>query len=402
MPRFAYRAKDHALHLREGTIEADTEASALSRLGREGVFPISIAELGAPTASPLGAWPRRISSRTLAYTTHQLADLLGGGLPLLSALTLLANQTEHAALCRVIGSLAAAVRDGRSLSEALADHPRVFPPLYRSLVKAGEVGGGLEQALNRLAELGEHDAELRSRIVSASAYPLFVLGVAVAMTVFLMAYVIPKLSLVLLETGQLLPLPTRVLLALSAAVTRWWWALLLGGVASGVALRLWHASPAGRAAVDRALISIPALGALVRQVETARLSRNLGTLLGQGVPILQALEVVAEHLANVTLRAAVGRVRDAVRGGSSLAGALAATRQFPVFVSNMVAVGEEAGTVDAALLKVAAAYERDLDRTMRTLTTILEPVLLLLVGTMVLGIVLAMLLPVFQIGLGVP
>ena len=402
MPRFAYRAKDHALHVLEGTIEADTEAAALSRLGREGVFPVSIAELGAPSASPLRAWPRRVAPRTLAYTTHQLADLLGGGLPLLSALTLLAKQTEHAGLRRVIESLAAAVRDGRSLSESLADHPQVFPPLYRSLVKAGEVGGGLEPALNRLAELGEHDAELRSRIASASAYPLFVLGVAVAMTIFLMAYVIPKLSLVLLETGQLLPLPTRVLLALSGAVTRWWWALLLGGTAGGVALRLWHASPAGRAAVDRALISVPALGAMVRQVETARFARNLGTLLGQGVPILQALEVVAENIANVTLRAAVTRVLDAVRDGASLAAALAATRQFPVFVSNMVAVGEESGTVDAALLKVAAAYERDIDRTMRTLTTILEPVLLLVVGTMVLGIVLAMLLPVFQIGLGVP
>jgi len=401
MPRFAYRAKDHALHLLEGMIEADTEASALSRLGREGVFPISIAEVGAPSASPLGALPRRISPRSLAYTTHQLADLLGGGLPLLGALSLLAKQTEQAALRRVIESLAAAVRDGRSLSDSLADHPRVFPPLYRSLVRAGEVGGGLEQALSRLAELGEHEADLRSRIASASAYPLFVLGVAVAMTAFLMAYVIPKLSLVLLETGQALPLPTQILLAVSGGVRRWWWALLLCGTAAAVALRLWHASAAGRATVDRALISVPALGALVRQVETARVARNLGTLLGQGVPILQALEVTAENIANVTLRSALGQVHDAVRDGSSVAAALAATRQFPVFVSNMVAVGEESGRADAALLKVAAAYERDIDRTMRTLTTILEPVLLLLVGTMVLGIVLAMLLPVFQIGLGV-
>ena len=402
MPRFTYRAKDHALHVLEGTIEADNEAAVVTQLGREGVFPISITELGAPTSSSPGTpLLGRIGPRALAYTTHQLADLLGGGLPLLSALTLLARQTESPSLRRVIEALADAVRDGRSLSEALADHPRVFPPLYRSVVKAGEVGGGLEQALSRLAELGEHEAELRSRVFSASAYPLFVLGLAAAMTAFLMAYVIPRLSLVLLETGQLLPLATRILLGLSGLVTRWWWAMALGAALLGWALRRWHSSARGRAMLDRALIAVPAVGSLVRRVDTARFARSLGTMVGQGVPILQALEVVAENLANATLRQAVSRARDAVRDGSSLAGALSATRQFPMFVSNMVAVGEESGTVDAALLKVAAAYERELDRVLRTLTAILEPVLLVFVGTIVLGIVLATLLPVFQLGLGV-
>ena len=402
MPRFTYRAKDQALHALEGTIEAEDEASALSRLGREGVFPISITEFGRPAAVPLrGPLRRRIAPHTLAYTTHQLADLLSGGLPLLSALTLLARQTEHPALQRIIESLADEVRDGRALSEALADHPQVFSPLYRSLVRAGEIGGGLERALSRLAQLGEHEAELRGRVISASAYPLFVLAFAAAMTVFLMAYVIPKLSLVFLETGQVLPLPTRILLGASALVTRWWWAMALGAGLGGWALGRWRASPRGRAAIDRALIAVPAFGSLVRRLETGRFARNLGTMVGQGVPILQALEVAAENLANATLREAVGRCRDAVRDGSSLAAALSATRQFPVFVSNMVAVGEESGTVDAALLKVAAAYEREADRALQTLTTILEPVLLVLVGGIVLGLILAMLLPVFQIGLGV-
>lgn len=402
MPRFTYRAKDHALHALEGTIEADNEAAAISQLGRAGLFPMSITELGATTSSPLRApLQRRIAQRTLAYTTHQLADLLGGGLPLLGALTLLAKQTEQPALRRIIESLADAVRDGRSLSDALADHPRAFPPLYRSMVKAGEVGGSLERTLSRLAELGEHEAELRGRVISASAYPLFVLGFAVAMTIFMMAYVIPKLSLVFLETGQALPLPTRVLLGLSGLVTRWWWAMALGVGLVGWALHRWYTSPGGRAVIDRALIAVPAFGSLVRRLETARLSRNLGTMIGQGVPILQALEVAAENLANATLRVAVGQAGEGVRDGASLAAALSATRQFPVFVSNMVAVGEESGTVDAALLKVAAGYEREVDRTLRTLTTILEPVLLVLVGGIVLCIILAMLLPVFQIGLGV-
>ena len=399
MPRFAYRAKDRSLQALEGTIEAENEAAAISRLGSEGVFPISLTEVGAVPASSLSVFPRRVSQRTLAYTTHQLADLLGGGLPLLSALTLLAKQTEQASLRRIIESLANAVRGGRPLSEALADHPTVFPPIYRSMVRAGEVGGGLEAALSRLAELGEHEADVRSRLVSAAAYPLFVLGVAVVMTIFLMAYVIPKLSLVFVETGQLLPLPTRFLLSVSAVFTRWWWLVAVGVAAAFLAARQWYASPSGRGVIDQALIAVPALGDAIRRLETSRFSRNLGTMIGQGVPILQALEVVAENLANATLRLAVGQVCDAVREGSSLASALSATGQFPVFVSNMVAVGEESGTVDAALLKVAAAYERELDRTLRTLTTVLEPVLLLVVGGIVMFIVLAMLLPVFQIGL---
>ena len=399
MPRFTYRAKDPLRNLVEGTIEADSEAAALSRLGGEGVFPIAIAELGAAQGSAGSL--RRLSARTLAYTTHQLSDLLGGGLPLLGALSLLAKQTEHPGLRRVIDSLADAVRSGVSLSDALAAHPRVFPPLYRSMIRAGEAGGGLEAALSRLAELGEHEADLRSRLLSAFAYPAFVLCVALLMCIFLMAYVIPTLSLVIVETGQMLPLPTRIVMAFSRIFTHWWWALAAGLLGAGLVFRSWYASPAGKSLVDRTLILLPALGGFLRRRETARLARNLGVMVGQGVPILQALEVTADNISNAALREAVGRVRSAVVDGSSLAAALSATREFPVFVSNMVAVGEESGTVDAALLKVASAYERQLDRTLRTLTTILEPVLLVAVGGLVMFIVLAMMLPVFQIGLGV-
>ena len=365
------------------------------------MFPISIVELGTIAASPLGRFAPRISQRTLAYTTHQLADLLGGGLPLLSALHLLSKQTEQPPLRRVIEALADAVRDGQSLSEAMAVHPNVFPSLYRSMIRAGEAGGGLEQALTRLAELGEHEAELKSRLVNAAAYPIFVLCVAVLMTMFLMAFVIPKLSLVLIENNQVLPLPTRFLLGVSRLVTRWWWALLLLLAGTGWMLQRWYASPSGKRLVDRALLLMPAVGGLVRKAETARFTRNLGMMVCQGVPILQALTVVTKNLANAAVQAAVEQIHDAVREGSSLAAALGATNQFPVFVSNMVAVGEESGTVDAALLKVASAYEREVDRTLRTLTTVLEPVLLLVVGGIVMLIVLAMLLPVFQIGLGV-
>jgi len=399
MPKFSYRARTNALRVVEGTIEADSEAAALGRLGAEGVAPISITEIGGAAAAGRRVKVRRLPGRVLAYTTHQLADLLGGGLPLLSALNLLASQTEQPDLKRVIESVAHAVRDGRSFSEALAEYPQVYPPLYCSMIRAGEVGGGLEQALRRLAELGEHEADIRSRLINASAYPLFVLAIALLMMVFLIAYVIPKLSLVFIESGQLLPLPTRMLLAVSAAFTRGWWAILLGLGAVGWALRQWHASPHGRAIMDRVVLTVPGIGPLIRKLETARFTRNLGIMTSQGVPVLQALEVVASNVSNGVLRQSIGRIQEAVREGTSIAAALERSRQFPVFVSNMVAVGEESGTVDAALLKVAGTYERDVDRVIRTLTTVLEPLMLVVVGGIVMFLVLAMLLPVFQIGL---
>jgi type II secretory pathway component PulF len=340
-----------------------------------------------------------VSVRVLATLTQQLADLLGGGLPLLSALNLLAKQVEPAALQPVVEAVANAVRDGRALSEALAEHPRVFPALYRSMVKAGEASGTLEQTLARLAELGEHEAEMRSRLVSAAAYPVFVLCVAAAMSVFLLAYVIPTIAKLFVDSDQLLPLPTRILLTISSLSLQWWWAWLLAGAALVIGARAWYTSPAGKQVVDRLIISVPVVGMLVRKLETARLTRNLGTMVGQGVPILQALEMVAANVVNATLRQAIGAIREAVQQGSGLAAAMTMTKQFPTFVSNMVAVGEEAGTVDEALVKVAVTYERAVDRTLRSLTSVLEPVLLLVVGGMVLFIVLAMLLPVFQIGL---
>jgi len=399
MPRFAYRARDSSLKVVEGTVEADSEAAAIGRLGREGVFPFTISESsrgGGPSRVRL---VRRVSVRALAHLTRQLADLLGGGLPLLSALTLLSKQTEQHQLQRVIEAMATAVRDGRAFSDALSDHPKVFPPLYVSMVRAGETGGALEQALGRLADLGEHDAEMRSRLVSASAYPLFVLFISFAMTIFLMTYVIPTLSQVFIESGQLLPLPTRVLLSISELVRQYWWAMIIGVVIAGWLLRGWAASPSGKTVLDRAMIVIPGVGALARKLETGRFAKTLGVMIGQGVPVLQALNVVSRNVSNVVIQRAVTQVHDAVREGSSLAAAMEASGQFPVLVSNMVAVGEESGTVDASLAKIAVTYEREVDRAIQALTTVLEPVLLVLVGGIVMFIVLAMLLPVFQIGM---
>jgi len=402
MPTYAYRAKDTTLKAIEGTIEAESQTAAIARLSSLGIFPVTIEEAAAPSAGRSAAGPslrRRVNSATLAYTSRQLADLLGGGLPLFNALTLLTQQTEHRHLREVVADVGGLVREGRTFSDALATHPGVFSPLYINMIRAGETTGSLDAVLVRLADLLESESELRSRVTSALVYPSVVLAVGILTIVVLLTYVVPKLALLFTETGQLLPLPTRILLAISGALAGWWWAWLGGLVGLGWAIARFRASPAGRAVLDQALLRIPLCRTLIRKLQTARLSRNLGVMVGQGVPLLAALEVANSTVSNVQLQRATSRAREAVREGASLASALTASGQFPAFVSNMVAVGEESGSLDRALLKVAATYERETDRTLRALTTIMEPLLIVVVGLVVMFIVISMLLPIFQLGL---
>lgn len=400
MPRYAYRAKDSALKLIEGTIEADNETAAISRLGSVGVYPITISEAAVLDPGPrVSGVRRRVPSRTLAYFNRQLADLLSGGLSLFNALSLVSGQTEHRLLRTVIAEVSNAVRDGQAFSEALARHPAVFSPLYLSMIRAGEAGGGLDAVLVRLADLAESESELRSRVATALVYPGFVLCVGLAMTIFLLTFVIPRLASVFTESDQLLPLPTRILLAISDGLSQWWWAWLLALIAVIVSLRQFRLSPVGRLVFDRLLLRVPLAGDLARKLQTARLARNLGVMIGQGVPLLQAIDVASSTVSNTALAAAVQQVRDAVRDGVNLANALGGSGQFPVFVSNMVAVGEESGTLETALLKVASAYERETGRILQVLTTILEPALIVLVGLVVMFIVISMLLPILQLGL---
>ena len=397
MPRFVYQAKDRALQVVEGTIDAESQPAAIARLGSAGVYPLMIREVSADHAEPVHSARRRVPSRVLAYTSRQLADLLGGGLSLFQALHLLAQQTEHRPLQRVVQEVAAAVRDGQAFSAALARYPDVFPPLYVSMVRAGEAGGALDAVLVRLADVTENEAELRSRMASAFVYPSVVLVIGCATVIVLLTYVVPKLMELFAETGQVLPLPTRLLLATSDALRGWWWAWLGGLAVAAWGAKLARRSRVGRAFLDRLLLRLPVGGELVRKLHTARFARNLGVMIGQGVPMLQAIDVAASTMSNLVFRQATQRVREQVQGGASLSKSLSASGQFPTFVCNMVAVGEESGTLDAALQKVASGYERETDRTLQLLTTLLEPALIVLVGLVVMFIVIAILLPILQL-----
>ena len=388
-----------ALQLVEGSIDADSDTAAIDRLGSRGLFPITLTEALSTVTASHSAFRRRLTARTLAHMSRQLADLLGGGLTLFYALALLAEQTEDRTLRAIITDVAQAVHEGQSFSEALANHPHVFSPLYLSMIKAGETGGALEAVLGRLADLLTAQSEFRSRVLSALLYPLVVLSMGLITVVVLLTYVVPKLTILFAETGQVLPLPTRLLLGISDALSHGWWLWLIGWVAVLAGWRMGARNPAGRATVDRWILQTPLVGPLVRKSQTAQFTRNLGGMIAQGVPVLQALEVAGSTMANTILRRAVERMQQAVREGESVASALALTHQFPAFVGNLIAVGEESGTLDSALLKIAMSYERETERALRVLTTVLEPLLIVIVGVIVMFIVIAMLLPIFQLGL---
>lgn len=399
MPRYIYRAKNRALKFVEGSVEAESQTAAIARLTNEGVYPLLLTEALAGRDAGVRAVRRRVPGRVLASMSRQLADLLTGGIPLFSALSLLSEQTEHRVLRETIPKVREEVRDGLSLSEALGRHPDAFPPLYVSMIRAGETGSGLDRVLVQLAELAESEMELKHRVAMALVYPMVVVVIGIITVVVLLTYVVPRLAELFAESGQLLPLPTRLLLAISHAVSQWWWLCGLGvvGIVGGV--RAFRRSPRGGAWVDRLVLRVPLLGSLVQKAQTARLARNVGAMIGHGVPILQALEVAQATLSNFHMRQAVATAQEAVRDGESLSKALGASRQFPPFVGNLIAVGEESGTLENALLKIASSYERETDRMLQVLTTILEPLLIVLVGLVVMFIVISMLLPIFQLGL---
>lgn len=387
----------------EGSLEAETEQEALAKLSQMGYFPLSIQR---EETSPQGqAAPRsfrlftRIRRRDITLFTRQLADLLESGLPLMRTLDVLREQMENPRLQEVLADLASQIRDGRSLSDALAIYPRVFSPLYVSMVRSGEVGGMLGGVLARLADFAEKEEELHVKMRSALAYPILILLVGMGTIAVLLIFVVPKLVLLFQEVGQILPLPTRVLIGLSQWFVSYWW-LVVSIAGLGVFLvRRGGLSQGARLAIDRIKLRLPVCGSLIKKVEIARFARSLATLLSHGVPILQGMQVVVQAAGNELLRGELQQIGEQLKGGDSLSQGMRRGRIFPALVTHMVAVGEEAGSLDRSLFKIADTYEREADRAMKLMTSLVEPVMILIMGSLVGFIVIAMLLPIFEIDL---
>jgi len=394
-----------------GEIEADDRRAALRTLGQRGLFPSRLEAAAATAATSAVARPGagpvrwspglRVRRKDVTAFTRQMAALLGAAIPIPQALEGLGEEEENPAVRTILLELAAAVRTGASLSGALAAHPRLFGNLYVSMVRVGEEAGALPAVMSDLATLLEHEDEVRGEVVSAVAYPLFVLGFGIVTVALLLTVVMPKLFSMLREMMNVLPWPTLVLLRVSDFLDRYWLAVLvaLAGVIAG--LRWYFRTPAGGEFLDTAKLRLPVMGGLLRSAALGRFARTLGTLVKSGVSLLPALRIVESTIGNRILARQVAQVAADTQGGSSLAAPLRRLGLFPKSVVQMIAVGEETGKLDDMLLRVATIEERQMRARTRTMISLLAPALILVVGALVGFMVIALLLPIFKMSRGI-
>ncbi len=402
MPVFAYRAADRAGRTIDGVMEAYDPQTVVERLHRENYFPLRVEPADAQgrlgRLRALLTAPPRVPARDLLTFTQQLSTLLDAGLPLERALTILGELSGSPRLRQIVQDVAQAVRAGSTLADALARHqPRPFSRLYVNTVRAGEKGGVLEVALRRLAEHLESTREIRDAVTSALIYPALLALVGVGAVVFLLTFVLPRFAVVFADLGQALPLPTRILLGISHGLVDYWWALALALLGAFLAWQVVTRSESGRLAVDRGFLRLPVVGALLRRIEIGRTTRTLGTLLSAGVPLLGALGVAREVAGNQAVSLALQAVQEGVKRGDGLARPMAETGEFPPLAVHMVRVGEETGRMEEMLGQLAKTYEGEIRVAVRRFVALLEPVIILVLGVVVLGIVLAILMAILSI-----
>ena len=402
MTRYDYLALDTAGRERRGSLHAGTVEEARARLDARRFHVVRIeAGKGAPDVPPLLSRrvplrPERLSARQLTLFTRQLATLVLVA-PLEEALRTMARQTEEEKVRRIVAAVHRGVLEGRRLSDAMAREARSFPPLYRAMVAAGEGSGSLPEILERLAELLERQAKVRAKIMTAIAYPAVLALVAVGVVMALMMFVIPQVVEQFDTIGQTLPLLTRIVIALSDFLVHRWWLLLLAMAA--LALIGWRAlrDPAIGLAADRALLRVPLLGRLIRDLHSARMSRTLSTMVASRLPLLEGLALTSGTIRNRALKAASFDIVEAIRGGSSLSAALRRSGLFPPLLVYMAASGEASGRLDAMLERAADYMEREFDAFTATMLSLLEPVIIVVMGGIVALIVLSILLPILQL-----
>lgn len=398
MPVFAYRALTAAGRDAGGVIDAETTRAAWHALRARGVFPTDLREQATADLPAAAAWRfGRTPVGEVAAATRALATLVAAGVPVAEAIAAVAEESAHPALVGALTVAAARLREGESLAAALGASPRVFPPLFRGLVAAGEASGALAPVLVRLADHAEASAGVRARVRAALAYPAVMTAATVAVLAFVLAWVVPQVAALFAETGARLPLATRLLVGVTNVARATWWVVLPLAAGAAWAGATWTRRPAGRAALDALLLRLPVVGRLVRQAAVARLARTLATLVGSGVPVEPALGIAAGAVGSGPIARAVETARDAVREGEALAPALARTGAFPPLLVRLAAVGERGGTLAASLERAAATHEASVEAAVAAATALVEPALILAMGAVVLALVAAILLPLFEL-----
>ncbi len=394
MPVYQYRARDKFGSLFTGTIETSHRDAAASQLDRLGYLPISIEEERKEIR--LGEFFerfRRVLPEDLIVFSRQLATLISAGLPFMTSFDALIEQTENRRLKNVIVQVRRDVESGGTFADALAKHPSVFSGLYISMIRAGETGGVLDEILQRLATLAEHEAETRARIKAATRYPKIVIGALAIAFVILLQFVIPRFAAMYANFKVALPLPTRILIGINEAFQNYWWLILAIAVSSFFAARAYVRTESGRLWWDGFKLKLPVFGPIFLKTALSRFARVFGTLTRSGLSILQTLEIVSQTVGNKMISRVVDNIRDSARQGRGVVQPMQVSRIFPPVVIQMVAIGEQTGKMEEMLMKVSDYYDQEVEYSIRNLSSSLEPLLLAGIGGIVLFLALAIFLP---------
>jgi type II secretion system protein F len=401
MPTFAYKAKTQAGQLVTGTLSAGDRRMALAELGRRGYFPLNVDAILSEAEKQTGKVTKRVSNRDVLMFTQQLSSLLRSGMSLSEAIGVLQRRTQKASFATILGALHNDIVQGETLSGALAKHPKIFTKFYVNLVRAGEASGTLDEVLIRLAKYNEQAAEMREKVIGALIYPVIVVVAGIGAVIFFMTFMVPRFVTMFKEMQTTMPLPTRILIGVSEAFTSYWWI----GVAAVVVAVIWYRAkartPEGRLALDALKLRLPVFGGIVTAAAFGQFARTLATLLQNGVPVLTALQIVEDTMTNQVIANELREARTRVTDGTSISQPLAKGKVFPPLLLDMLAVGEESGEVVPALTNIADMYEQELAHKIKIFTTLLEPVIILVMAVVVGSIVLSILMAVFDITSGI-
>ncbi|NIA04778.1 MAG: type II secretion system inner membrane protein GspF [Proteobacteria bacterium] len=402
MPVYEYTALDSSGKKLKGIIDADSLAAARQKIRHTGNYPVDIQETVPVSRAEKGRefaslhLTRPVRQQEINVITRQLATLLGAGIPLVPALNGLIEQTTNQSLKKIIAQIKDAVNEGNSLTSALSEHPRLFSKIYINMVRAGEASGSLEVVLEQLAEFGENQQAMKSKISTALMYPIFMALVGTVVLFILITFVVPTITKVFADTKQVLPLPTIILINLSSFLQAYWWLVLALLIGLAFLVRYIIHQPRGRRTWDRLKLSLPLLGDLNRKIAAARLGRTLGSLLRSGVPLITSLGIVKNIFNNILLAEVIDEAMEHLEKGGSLSETLRESKWFPPMLVQMLAVGEQSGAMEKMLNKVADNYEREVETKIMAMTTMIEPVMILVMGLIVSFIVISILLPIFE------
>jgi type IV pilus assembly protein PilC len=396
MPKYAWEGRVPQGGLRKGELEGPNELAVRAYLRQQQIIPTKIVKKATEIKITLPFLKGRVKKKSLAIFTRQMATMIDAGLPLVQSLDILAQQEEDETFQGIIRTVKNEVESGATLAAALQKHPRVFDDMYVNLVVAAEEAGTLDVILSRLATHIEKMEELKKKIKSALVYPAMIVAVAVGITIVLMVFVVPVFEKLFAGIGQTLPLPTRIVIGISNIFKSYLPITIAIVVIIVIALRKYYKSEQGKMRIDDFTLKLPIFGELLRKVAIARFSRTLGTLVSSGVPILEALNIVAGAAGNKVVEAAILKGRTSISEGQTISEPLAQSGVFPVMVTQMISVGETTGSLELMLNKVADFYESEVDMAVATLSSMLEPVLMIFLGVVVGGLVISMYLPIFK------